>query len=194
MKNRTVIGIVCIVLAIAVTFVVSPLVNKIADQKTEVVRFTADVGHGVKIAEEHIELVEISKAALPDKTLKTKQFYVSEVGLTSLETAFTEMMNTKKWYNKKDGNLGYHIIQSFAPGEGTPELIHAIGVEFVKRAFSGYEAVVATHLNTDCLHNHIVINAHNSEKDGRRSTKSLQPRRCRFDCTLFKTRFKVYRP
>ena len=44
MKNRTVIGIVCIVLAIAVTFVVSPLVNKIADQKTEVVRFTADVG------------------------------------------------------------------------------------------------------------------------------------------------------
>lgn len=92
--------------------------------------------------------------------LKTeKQFYVSEVGLTSLETAFTEMMNTKKLYNKKDGNLGYHIIQSFAPGEGTPELIHDIGVDFVKRAFSGYEAVVATHLNTDCLHNHIVINS-----------------------------------
>lgn len=92
--------------------------------------------------------------------LKTeKQFYVSEVGLTSLETAFTEMMNTKKLYNKKDGNLGYHIIQSFAPGEGTPELIHDIGVEFVKRAFNGYEAVVATHLNTDCLHNHIVINS-----------------------------------
>ena len=92
--------------------------------------------------------------------LKTeKQFYVSEVGLTSLETAFTEMMNTKKLYNKKDGNLGYHIIQSFAPGEGTPELIHDIGVDFVKRAFNGYEAVVATHLNTDCLHNHIVINS-----------------------------------
>ena len=92
--------------------------------------------------------------------LKTeKQFYVSEVGLTSLETAVTEMMNTKKLYNKKDGNLGYHIIQSFAPGEGTPELIHDIGVEFVKRAFNGYEAVVATHLNTDCLHNHIVINS-----------------------------------
>lgn len=92
--------------------------------------------------------------------LKTeKQFYVSEVGLTSLETAFTEMMNTKKLYNKKDGNLGYHIIQSFAPGEGTPELIHDIGVDFVKRAFNGYEAVVATHLNTDCLHNHIVVNS-----------------------------------
>ncbi|MBQ8766643.1 MAG: relaxase/mobilization nuclease domain-containing protein [Clostridia bacterium] len=92
--------------------------------------------------------------------LKTeKQFYVSEVGLTSLETAFTEMMDTKKLYNKKDGNLGYHIIQSFAPGEGTPEMIHDLGVDFVKRAFNGYEAVVATHLNTDCLHNHIVINS-----------------------------------
>lgn len=92
--------------------------------------------------------------------LKTeKQFYVSEIGLTSLETAYAEMMNTKKLYNKKDGNLGYHIIQSFAPGEGTPESIHDLGVDFVKRAFNGYEAVVATHLNTDCLHNHIVINS-----------------------------------
>lgn len=84
MKNRTVIGIVCIVLAIAVTFVVSPLVNKIADQKTEVVRFTADVGHGVKIAEEHIELVEISKAALPDKTLKTKDAVVGKYATADL--------------------------------------------------------------------------------------------------------------
>ena len=38
MKNRTVIGIVCIVLAVAVTFVVSPLVNNISDKKTEVIR------------------------------------------------------------------------------------------------------------------------------------------------------------
>ena len=111
-----------------------------------------------KYEEVFLDLHSVLNYTIDD--LKTeKQFYVSGVGLTSLETAFTEMMNTKKFYNKKDGNLGYHIIQSFVPGEGTPELIHDIGVDFVKREFSGYEAVVATHLNTDCLHNHIVINS-----------------------------------
>ena len=55
MKNRTVIGIVCIILAVAVTFVVSPIVNKISDQKTEVVRFVNNVSHGTQIKETDIE-------------------------------------------------------------------------------------------------------------------------------------------
>lgn len=130
---------------------------------TRLDRTLAYVSNKLKTENENYEEVFLDLHSVLNYTvddLKTeKQFYVSEVGLTSLETAFTEMMNTKKLYNKKDGNLGYHIIQSFAPGEGTPELIHDIGVEFVKRAFNGYEAVVATHLNTDCLHNHIVINS-----------------------------------
>ncbi len=130
---------------------------------THLHRTLAYVSNKLKTENENYEEVFLDLHSVLNYTvddLKTeKQFYVSEVGLTSLETAFTEMMNTKKLYNKKDGNLGYHIIQSFAPGEGTPELIHDIGVEFVNRAFNGYEAVVATHLNTDCLHNHIVINS-----------------------------------
>lgn len=130
---------------------------------THLDRTLAYVGNKHKTENENYEEVFLDLHSVLNYTvddLKTeKQFYVSEVGLTSLETAFTEMMNTKKFYNKKDGNLGYHIIQSFAPGEGTPELIHDIGVDFVKRAFNGYEAVVATHLNTDCLHNHIVVNS-----------------------------------
>ena len=130
---------------------------------THLERTLAYVSNKHKTENENYEEVFLDLHSVLNYTvdnLKTeKQFYVSEVGLTSLETAFTEMMNTKKFYNKKDGNLGYHIIQSFAPGEGTPKLIHDIGVDFVKRAFNGYEAVVATHLNTDCLHNHIVINS-----------------------------------
>lgn len=130
---------------------------------THLDRTLAYVSNKLKTENENYEDVFLDLHSVLNYTiddLKTeKQFYVSEVGLTSLETAFSEMMNTKKLYNKKDGNLGYHIIQSFAPGEGTPELIHDIGVEFVNRAFNGYEAVVATHLNTDCLHNHIVINS-----------------------------------
>ncbi len=69
MKNRTVIGIVCVVLAVAVTFLVSPLVNKMADKKTEVVHFANDISYGAVIKDTDIELVEISNTALPEKTL-----------------------------------------------------------------------------------------------------------------------------
>lgn len=93
--------------------------------------------------------------------LKTEQkFFVSHSeSLSSVETAFEEMMQTKKRKHKRGGILGYHIIQSFAPGEGTPEMIHDLGEKFLNNAFNGYEGVVATHLNTWCLHNHYVVNS-----------------------------------
>jgi len=126
MKNRTVIGIVCIVLAVAVTFVVSPLVNKISDQKTEVVRFTADVGHGVKITEEHIELAEISNSALPDKPLKTKDAVVGKYATADLfkgdiatESKVTDNANTANdiMASLKGDKIAMSItINSFAGG------------------------------------------------------------------------------
>ena len=55
---------------------------------------------------------------------------------------------------------GYHIIQSFAPGEVTPDQAHAVGVEFARRLLGDrYEAVVSTHLNKAHLHSHIVFNS-----------------------------------
>lgn len=126
MKNRTVIGIVCIILAVAVTFVVSPLVNKISDQKTEVVRFTADVGHGVKITDEHIELVEISNSALPDKTIKSKDAVVGKYATADLfkgdiatESKVTDNANTANdiMASLKGDKIAMSItINSFAGG------------------------------------------------------------------------------
>ena len=126
MKNRTVIGIVCIILAVAVTFVVSPLVNKISDQKTEVIRFTADVGHGVKITEEHIELVEISNSALPDKTIKSKEAVVGKYATADLfkgdiatESKITDNANTANdiMASLKGDKIAMSItINSFAGG------------------------------------------------------------------------------
>lgn len=43
MKNRTFIGLICIVLAVLTTFVVSPMVNRMSEGKTEVVRFVRDL-------------------------------------------------------------------------------------------------------------------------------------------------------
>ena len=78
----------------------------------------------------------------------------------SLETAFSEMQDTKRRWGKPGGVLGYHIIHSYAPGEVTPEQAHEIGVEFASTLLSGkYEAVVSTHLDRNHLHCHIVFNS-----------------------------------
>ena len=65
MKNRTLIGIVCIVLAVATIFLVSPFVNKVSGGTVEAVRLTKDVAQGNKITETDVETVKISKDAIP---------------------------------------------------------------------------------------------------------------------------------
>lgn len=78
----------------------------------------------------------------------------------TVETAYAEMQATKRRWDKCGGILGYHIIHSYAPGEVTPQEAHAAGVEFACRLLGErYEAVVATHLDREHLHCHIVFNS-----------------------------------
>lgn len=94
----------------------------------------------------------------PEKT--EQSFFTAVLNCSSPEHAFREMAETKKRWRKTGGVLGYHFIQSFAPGEVTPEQAHEIGMEFARRMFgSQYEVVVGTHLDKAHLHNHIVINS-----------------------------------
>ena len=92
---------------------------------------------------------------------KTEQFFfTSALNCSSVDTALSEMMETKQQFGKMGGVLGYHFIQSFQPGEVTPEQAHAIGLEFSKRLFGKrYEVVISTHLNKHHLHNHLVVNS-----------------------------------
>lgn len=100
----------------------------------------------------------VDYAANPDKT--EMRLYESCINCQSVGSAYKEMMFTKEKWGKKDGVQGYHIIQSFKPGEVTPEQAHTIGMEFTQKLFGDrYEAVVATHLNKHHYHNHIVINS-----------------------------------
>lgn len=75
-------------------------------------------------------------------------------------TALKQMMNTKLSYNKMDGRLAFHAVQSFKPGEVTPEQCHALGVQLAKQMWGNrFEVVVSTHLDKDHLHNHFVVNS-----------------------------------
>ena len=72
MKNRTFIGVICIVLAVLTTFVVSPMVNKMSEGKMEVVRFARNLSQGAQITEDDVEIVSLAKSSLPEGYISDK--------------------------------------------------------------------------------------------------------------------------
>ena len=76
--------------------------------------------------------------------------------------AAQQMMDTKRALGKTDGRQCYHIIQSFKPDEITQELAHEIAKQFAAEHLSGYEAVIATHVDKAHIHSHIVFNSVNA--------------------------------
>ena len=95
---------------------------------------------------------DIAYAVNPEKT--EQHFFASTINCESCETAFAEMQETKRRFEKSGGVVGYHFIQSFAPGEATPEQAHRIGRAFAEKLFGRrYEVVIGTHLDKVHLHN-----------------------------------------
>ena len=91
---------------------------------------------------------------------KTEQSCFESSYACTLETAFADMRKTKEQWHKLGGVQGYHLVQSFAAGEVTPELAHQIAQELADRVLGGrYEYVIGTHLNTGHIHSHIVWNS-----------------------------------
>ena len=52
----------------------------------------------------------------------------------------------KRMWHKEKGVQGFHLVQSFAAGEVTPELAHQIGQELADRLLGGrFQVVISTH-------------------------------------------------
>ena len=118
------------------------------------------------------EFTEPEKQALQDVIAyttnedKTEKFYYTSGINCSVEFARDQFDTVKMRFGKYDGNVAYHAYQSFREGEVTPDEAHAIGVQLAKELWGDrFQMVVATHVNTKCVHNHIVINSV-SFKDG----------------------------
>ena len=96
-----------------------------------------------------------------DNAAASEQFlYESVINLPDVKTAYERMQATKKHFGKTGGVLGYHIIQSFKPGEITADRCHELGRKLASEMFgAGYEIVIGTHLNKEHLHSHIVVNS-----------------------------------
>lgn len=109
-------------------------------------------------------------ATNPDKT--EKQFYTTGINC-EVKDAVKQMQLVKTIYGKENGILAFHAYQSFNEGEVTPEIAHEIGVKLANEMWGDrFQVVVSTHLNTQHLHNHFVINSV-SFKDGKKYYSNL---------------------
>lgn len=93
MKNRTIIGIVCIVLALVVTFAVAPLVNKLSDSRTDIVRLKNDIVQGHMIQESDIEIVTVGSTGLPTNIITKKEAVVGKFAACDLK-ANTDLLQS----------------------------------------------------------------------------------------------------
>ncbi len=114
-----------------------------------------------------------------EKTLREGQWLVSGWNCTA-QSALSEMQLTKERFRKTDGRQYYHFVQSFAAADDlTPREALAIGLELAQREFPDFEVLVATHIDTDILHSHLIVNSV-SFRDGRKlhqSAADLQAQR-----------------
>ena len=74
--------------------------------------------------------------------------------------SWEDMRAVQERFGKTDGVVALHAYQSFREGEVTPEQCHEIGVTLARKVWGKrFQVLVATHMNTDNLHNHFVINS-----------------------------------
>lgn len=75
-----------------------------------------------------------------------------------VDHAWEDMRAVQERFGKTDGVVALHAYQSFSEGEVTPEQCHEIGVALARKVWGKrFQVLVATHMNTDNLHNHFVI-------------------------------------
>ena len=75
-------------------------------------------------------------------------------------SVYDEMRLTKEQFGKTDGRQYYHFVQSFDKQDSlSPQEVHAMGLELAQREFPNFEVLVATHVDTDHFHNHLVVNS-----------------------------------
>lgn len=106
---------------------------------------------------------------------KTEQLIYTEALNCTLDShdAYLQMKTVYEMYSvhsfdepKPENGNGHvkaiHYIQSFSPDDDiSPEVAHKIAKAFVIKTFGKeVQAVIATHLNTKCVHNHIIINSY----------------------------------
>ena len=84
-RNRTVVGVLCILLALLICFGVTPLFSRSASEKAEIVRVTADIKEGDEITAEMVQTVEVGAYNLPSGIMTDKDEVIGKYATADLE-------------------------------------------------------------------------------------------------------------
>lgn len=77
--------------------------------------------------------------------------------------AKTQMKAIRMIYGKDDKVQAHTLIQSFKPGEVTPEQANKLGYQLAEKVADGHQVAIYTHTDKDHVHNHLVINSVNMD-------------------------------
>lgn len=83
-RNRTVIGVLCILLALIICFGITPLFSRSASEKTEIIRVTKDIKEGDEITAEMVQTVEVGAYNLPQNLMTDKKEVVGKYATADL--------------------------------------------------------------------------------------------------------------
>lgn len=83
-KNRTVLGVLCIVLSLLICFAVTPLFNSGLSQKTDIVRVVKDIKAGDQITKDMVQTIEVGSYNLPDSVIKNTDSVVGKYASADL--------------------------------------------------------------------------------------------------------------
>lgn len=108
MKNRTIIGIICIIVAVIISFVIAPLINNVTSGAVSTVRLNQDVKQGSVITETMLEEIEINKDALSKDSISEKSHIVGKFAASNLYSG--DVITNAKL--TEDGNTADDVFSS----------------------------------------------------------------------------------
>ena len=94
LKNRTVVGVICIVLSLVICFGVTPLFNRSVSQKAEIVRVVQPIRAGDEITADMVQTAEVGGYNLPDDVIRLKENAVGKYAAADLAVG-DYIINTK---------------------------------------------------------------------------------------------------
>jgi pilus assembly protein CpaB len=94
LKNRTVIGVICILLSLLICFGLTPLFNKGMSQKTEIMRVVKEIKVGDEITKDMVQVVEVGGFNLPENIIRTKDNVIGKYATSDLGIG-DYILNTK---------------------------------------------------------------------------------------------------
>ncbi|WP_320928378.1 Flp pilus assembly protein CpaB [Hungatella sp.] len=83
-KNRTVIGVLCILLSLVICFAITPMFNRTISQKTEIVRVTKDIRIGDEITNDMVKTVEVGGYNMPEGVARSVEEVVGRYASADL--------------------------------------------------------------------------------------------------------------